>query len=159
MNNYTNISTEALIKMRSTLRNEESVNASKLEEEINKELAERFRGFEATLSQQIKDEFIANGFEACEDTFIQISGRSLEIGLCNRDPKRPGWKFTFASTFDWYLKDGINVGTSGTFNPSNADSYWRTIHAASILKNYDKLQVIAKKYCKLYNEEENRYFN
>jgi hypothetical protein len=156
MSNYTDISTETLIKMRGIIKTEQSEQASKLEEEMRKELALRFGTFEAMLGHGLKEEFIANGFVACEVTLIE---RSLEIGLRNKDPKNQGWKFTFVSTFTWYIGEGINAGSSGIFNPSNADSYWHTIHAASILKNYDKLHKIAEKYCNVYNMELDRYFN
>jgi len=46
----------------------------------------------------------------------------------------------------------INFGTSGEFNPTNLFSYWRTIHAASILKNWETA-------CKIVNESCQKFIN
>ena len=46
----------------------------------------------------------------------------------------------------------INFGSSGGFNPTNIGSYWRSIHAASLLKNWDAVVPIVNKYCKIYDD-------
>jgi len=49
-------------------------------------------------------------------------------------------------------KTEMNLSSSNSFNPENTHSYWRTIHAASILKNWDKVCEQVNKHCKLYSE-------
>jgi hypothetical protein len=48
--------------------------------------------------------------------------------------------------------NSINVGTSGGFTPSDEGCYWRTIHAASILKNWSSVCEVVNKYCAMYQE-------
>jgi hypothetical protein len=40
----------------------------------------------------------------------------------------------------------IDYGSSGSFSPSNKASYWRTIHAAEILKEWDYFIEVSDKY-------------
>jgi hypothetical protein len=51
-----------------------------------------------------------------------------------------------------YVKNAINFGSSGSFTPENKESFWRTIHAASILKNWEKVCESVNEHCKLYSE-------
>ena len=53
-----------------------------------------------------------------------------------------------------YIKNAINFGSSGTFTPEDKEPYWRTIHAASILKNWDKVCETVNEHCKKYSELE-----
>ena len=46
----------------------------------------------------------------------------------------------------------INFGSSGSFTPGNKEAYWRTIHAASVLKNWDKVCEAVNEHCKMYSE-------
>jgi hypothetical protein len=46
----------------------------------------------------------------------------------------------------------INFGSSGSFTPEETALYWRTIHAASILKNWGKVCEAVNHHCKLYSE-------
>ena len=49
-------------------------------------------------------------------------------------------------------KNLMNLSSSNSFNPENTHSYWRTIHAASILKNWEKVCEAVNEHCKLYSE-------
>ena len=42
---------------------------------------------------------------------------------------------------------GINFGSSGAFDPKHEAPYWRTIHAAIILQNWDIAMGIVETYC------------
>lgn len=61
-----------------------------------------------------------------------------------------------ASGIDLYNVNGysrnkcvMNFGSSGSFDHSNVASYWRTIHAASLLKNWDLVCIEIIKHCKM----------
>lgn len=45
---------------------------------------------------------------------------------------------------------GINFGGSGSFSPENTGPFWRTIHAAIILQNWEVLMPIFKDFCERY---------
>lgn len=99
------------------------------------------------------------GIELCEDAMIQVSENTATLSVKEIDPKSPyfGWA-AFASEISIYIRSGffdngipeINFGSSGSFDPSNKSSYWRTIHAASLLKNWDNSIPVIKKYCDQY---------
>lgn len=44
----------------------------------------------------------------------------------------------------------INFGASGSFSPENTGPFWRTIHAAIILQNWEVLMPIFKDFCERY---------
>lgn len=46
----------------------------------------------------------------------------------------------------------LNFGSTGSFTPENKEAYWRTIHAASILKNWDKVCEAVNEHCKRYSD-------
>ncbi len=52
----------------------------------------------------------------------------------------------------------INFGSSGSFNPSERESYWRTIHAASVLKNWAIVSEIVNIHCKMYSDLSKKIF-
>lgn len=43
----------------------------------------------------------------------------------------------------------INFGSTGSFTPNKKASYYRTIHAATILKNWEKFEALFDKYHKI----------
>lgn len=49
-------------------------------------------------------------------------------------------------------KSKISFGTTGSFDPNSLGDYWRTIHAASILKNWDAVIEIVNLFCDEYNK-------
>ena len=59
-----------------------------------------------------------------------------------------------ATQFDSLLKTirkpKISFGTTGSFNPESIGDYWRSIHAASILKNWDVVVEIVNLFCNEY---------
>lgn len=46
----------------------------------------------------------------------------------------------------------INLASSGSFSPENKSGYWRTIHAASILKNWEKVCKSVNQHCQRYSD-------
>lgn len=52
----------------------------------------------------------------------------------------------------------INFGTSGSFNPEDENSYWRIIHAASCLKNWEIVCEIVNDFCEKHRKLEEDIF-
>lgn len=64
----------------------------------------------------------------------------------------------FASEIDLYKRGEINFGSSGSFSPQNLASFWRTIHAASVLTNWEVVMSLVTKYCNMYTELQKQEF-
>jgi hypothetical protein len=54
---------------------------------------------------------------------------------------------------------GINISTGSLINQTDESNYWKVIHAATILKNWEKFIEITNKYHKQYLELLNKIFN
>jgi hypothetical protein len=68
----------------------------------------------------------------------------------------------YSSRFDGLeikRENEINFGTSGSFTPNDLGSYWRTIHATSILKNWFVVSEIVNKFCKKYSDLSEEIFS
>ena len=99
-----------------------------------------------------------NGFELAPNTYANVSESYIEIGLYKPDVKD---ERLFASEISIYIKSApwnkgeemeINFGSSGSFSPENKASYWRTIHASSFLKNWDKFKEVCELYANKYEK-------
>lgn len=117
--------------------------------------------------QNIENSFIAslrkNNFDVATDAVCRIGNSSIALGIESQgDDKTNGFKTAFASEIDLYAanpdktfgrkENEINFGSSGCFTPNVRESYWRTIHAASILKNWDKACELINEHCKMYSD-------
>jgi hypothetical protein len=116
--------------------------------------------------KEIENSFLAelrnNGIELSEEAVCRIYENSIELGIIAIGKyAEKGYKMAFASDIQLYVKpdnifgskeNEINFGSSGYFNPSVRESYWRTIHAASILKNWGIACEIVNKHCKMYSD-------
>ena len=65
--------------------------------------------------------------------------------------------------WDWSSDFGrkeneINFGSSGCFTPDVKESYGRTVHAASLLKNWAFASDIVNTHCKMYADLEKECF-
>lgn len=113
-----------------------------------------------TIEKSFIGELINNGLEISDDAVCNINTNSIELGIkATGKYAEKGYKMAFSSQIDLYSKEHsiigkkhneINFGTSGSFTPSNRESFWRTIHAASVLKNWEKVCEIVDKYCEMY---------
>jgi len=103
------------------------------------------------------------GVELSDDAVCRINQNSIEIGISAIGKyAEKGYQMAFASAIELYAKrydnelgfgrkeNEINFGSSGSFNPSERESYWRTIHAASVLKNWAIVSEIVNIHCKMY---------
>lgn len=103
-----------------------------------------------------KEEFNKAGIKFHNPVF-KIDGSGIEISVSSQEKDR---KTLFASDIQMYSdnrglykdENKINFGASGSFTPNNEASYWRTIHAANILLNWDKACVIVNSHCKKYRD-------
>lgn len=99
---------------------------------------------------EVENSFIESlrnlGVELHENAVCSILGNKISIAILN---EKGIWEFV--SDVDLRInRDGIctiNFGSSGEFSPKVAASYWRTIHAASILKNWDDVFIMVKAFC------------
>jgi hypothetical protein len=110
-------------------------------------------------------ELINNDFDFHDSVGCMFFEDRIEIGIYddNEQENKDGTK-RLISIVEIYLanynselglgrkENEIIFGLSGAFNPSNKASCWKTIHAASILKNWNKFIEITNKYHKEYIE-------
>jgi hypothetical protein len=110
-----------------------------------------------------------NGFDVAPDAVCRISKISIELGIAATGvSKDKGFKMAFASDISLYAaqpenrfgnrKNEINFGSSGCFTPEIKESYWRTLHAASLLKNWSIASDIINTHCKMYAELEEKFY-
>lgn len=110
------------------------------------------------------------GFDVSPDAACNISSNSIELGIAaQNDYANRGFKLSFASEITLYCietdeynfgskKNEISFGSSGSFDPSIQECYWRTIHAASILKKWNLASEIVNSHCKMYRELRDEIF-
>ena len=113
------------------------------------------RKIEESFLKSLRD----NNFEVCPSAVCYVTSRARELGIASEDDyKNKGYKMAFASeisisatynSFSDIKGNEINFGSSGSFTPSVKESYWRTIHAASILKNWETAIIIVNSHCKM----------
>lgn len=110
-----------------------------------------------------------NSFDVCPDAVCKISRNSIELGIAATGSYMDkGFKMAFASDIQLYSaepdsifgrkENEINFGSSGSFSPEREESYWRTVHAASILKNWAMASEIINTHCKMYADLEKEIF-
>jgi hypothetical protein len=107
----------------------------------------------------------ANGFDIAPDAVCRINKSSIELGIAATGAYADkGFKMAFASDILLYSaepgrkENEINFGSSGRFTPEVRESYWRTIHAASLLKNWKMASEIINTHCRMYAELEKECF-
>lgn len=125
--------------------------------------------------KQIENSFLitmkGNGIELSDDAVCRINQSSIELGISAISKyAEKGYQMVFASDIELYAKsyddelgfgrkeNEINFGSSGSFNPSEMESYWRTIHAASVLKNWQVVSEIVNTHCKMYSDLSKKIF-
>ncbi len=123
--------------------------------------------------EKIENSFLitlkGNGFDVSPDAVCRINKSSIVLGIAaTGDYMDKGFKMAFASDIQLYAsepdnifgrkKNEINFGSSGGFTPEVKESYWRTIHAASLLKNWDMACEIINAHCKMYADLEKECF-
>lgn len=131
------------------------------DEEIKLAVSEIENSFVKTLRE--------NGFDVAPNAACYIGFDKIELGISESDDKKNKRRLAFGSEISLYApKDSkafgggfgnrkeneINFGTTGIFTPECKESYWRTIHAASILKNWVAACEIINSHCKMYQELE-----
>lgn len=109
-------------------------------------------------------ELISNNIKISDDAVCRVGENSIELGIkAKGEYLDKGYIMSFASEISLYAKNEssntfrgqynkINFGSSGSFTPLNQESYWRTIHASEILKNWDISCTIINNHCKMYRD-------
>ena len=124
--------------------------------------------------EKLENNFLAElkrgGVDLSPDAVCTISSNAICLGIAATGLyKDKGFKMEFASEVELYSFDPnneygrkqneINFGSSGCFTPENKENYWRTIHAASILKNWNVVCYVINTYCKMYADLQKANFN
>jgi hypothetical protein len=129
---------------------------------LTEEQIEARRAILTEMKNSLIKELTAIGVELSEKAVCDICANYVEIGIKTESKsEKRAFTMDFGSAVQFYAKkeddeiwssrnNEINFGSSGVFTPENTASYWRTIHAASILKNWDKACEIVNKYCDMY---------
>ena len=89
-----------------------------------------------------------NNFEISENAVCKIYRDRILLGIA-KDEKNTlsfGSDITFYSSNNGEITNEISFGSSGAFTPEDAASYWRTIHSASLLKNWRLACEIVNEY-------------
>lgn len=98
------------------------------------------------------------GVELSDDAICRISENYVEISISKIDKPTEA---AFGSSIELYAKQDnilskrenqISVSSSGNFDPSCRESYYKHIHTASILKNWKIVCDIVNDYCKTFSE-------
>lgn len=122
---------------------------------------------------KIEDSFLAklkdNGFDVSHYAVCIINKDSIQLGIAAAGAYMDkGFKMAFASDITLYTsesdnisggkKNEINFCSSGSFTPEVKESYWRTVHAASLLKSWDIASEIVNTHCEMYADLEEECF-
>jgi hypothetical protein len=119
--------------------------------------------------RQIEEGFLTalrkNGVELSDEAVCRVSLDTIELGISatGKDAEK-GYMMAFASAIKLYPinyleghrigrgENKMNFGVTSAFSPSDRECYWRTIHAASVLKNWEIVSEIVNKYVKMYHD-------
>jgi hypothetical protein len=103
------------------------------------------------LNKSVIEELRNAGVELEETAVARVDYNVIDIGIY----KNP-IQMIFASDVTIYRRDEetrLVVGAGGSFNPtSDPAQYWRTIHAASLLKNWPAVVEVVSAHCQKYRE-------
>jgi hypothetical protein len=109
------------------------------------------------------------GFQIADDSVCVLDKNKIELGI--ESTKKDGWRIDNQSSIDLYAErkgkdvvymereNSINFGTSGNFTANDKACYWRTIHAAEILKQWEFACKLINQHCKAYAKLEKQIFN
>ena len=108
------------------------------------------------LCQELTNELLAMQLGFSDEILVIVYDNSVRLGI---EVEKNSTSFSFASdvlfsiqrtSIIGHWEAEISVSSSGAFSPKNKSSYWRTIHAAIILQNWDAMNEIFSRYCKRY---------
>lgn len=86
---------------------------------------------------------------------------NVQIGIkANPEQAKKGYVFAWGSDIDVYIhirkntSSEINFGCTGAFTPyDNKAAYWRTIHAAIVLQNWETVMALCAEYAEKYRNQ------
>lgn len=108
------------------------------------------------LNLECKNSFKREGIEICEDALFALSRVRLEISI--KSPNMEERESLFASEVSIYCKSdirdnfSISVGSSGNITPEDIGPFWRVIHTANILNNWNIACELVMYYCNKYSK-------
>ena len=118
----------------------------------------KYTGIMTTLRINFLKDLRNDGVELSDDAICRIGENYVEISISKIDKPNEA---AFGSSIELFAKqvsilghreNQISVSSSGNFDPSCRESYYKHIHTASILKNWDAVCEIVNSYCKKYSD-------
>ena len=102
------------------------------------------------------------GFTVAPNMVVKVDKYRVVIGIKNSDIKREGWCMEWASDIEisctrediFERGNEISFGATGASTPADKAFYWRTIHAAGVLLNWQSVSKVVDEYCNKYRELE-----
>lgn len=79
-----------------------------------------------------------------------ITEKCIEIGIPVKD--KPNTISVKSSIKMYAEKNKLSYKTSGSFDESDYDRYWQTIHAASLLSKWKEVCIIVNEICTIYKK-------
>lgn len=121
------------------------------------------------LSASLEGIFLAALREAnlnlSETVVCNVNSNNVEIGIAATGERaEKGYKMEFGSEVEiykkiedeWFAKENrISLASCGSFVPENIASYWRVVHAAEILKNWDAVCTAVNAVCQMRKDSNN----
>lgn len=104
------------------------------------------------LEQKFLEELRSIGIELSDNVVCSINKTHIEIGLETSDKRfksKPNSQIVLYSKNE-NIDTKLSINSSGGFDPSNRENYWKTIHSASILKKWIIVSEIVNDYCREY---------
>ena len=116
--------------------------------------------------EEIETSFIQSlreiGVDLSDEAVINVRESMITLGIkAIGSEKERGILIAFASEVDLYAiqkkeftkrQNQISFVSSGSFDNTQREGYWRTIHAASILKNWEKVCESVNQHCQRYSD-------
>ena len=98
-----------------------------------------------------------NGFEISDEAICNVNDTTVILGIKNSEGTIAfGSDIKLYKSQDFSFFEGkeneISISSCGSFTPTVIESYWKIIHSASLLKNWEVCCTIVNNSCKRYND-------
>lgn len=115
-----------------------------------------------TTVESLENEFMTSlrrlGLQIAPEATCHFVSYSIELGIKGENephnwPKQGSEIVLFACTpaTPQRRRNEISFYASGCFTPDEKENFWRCVHAAEILKNWDAVVELVNRYTTLYN--------
>jgi hypothetical protein len=126
--------------------------------------------------RKIEEAFItalrSKGVELSDEATCRVYQDSIQLGIAAKGKyAEKGYRMAFGSIITLYVikhdaergdvnkENKMYYGTFGAFTPSDKESYWRTMHAAAVLSNWEIVSEIVNRHTQIYDDLINKIFS